>query len=94
MGNKFSRYRLSNESGKVRRNNFHSILKILLHLFTVVDHVGCFITEFEKRLDIEVTDFLAHRVGASFDNFFCYFSILHNFFDFFGRSRGGLSILN
>ena len=94
MGNQLSSDILSDQTGQVGGDSLHSILQVLLHFSSVINHLESLITEFNERLDIKIADFLSHGVETAVNNLFRKFSIFNNLFYFLSSERSSISIAN
>ena len=92
MGDKLSGNILADKFCQVRRDDLHSVLQISLDLFSKFEHIQSLFTKFFQTLNVELADFLPHRIFAVFHNFFSNFGFTEDFFQFCKSNFSGVTI--
>lgn len=86
--------RLSNKTGQVRSNDLHSSFQISLNFSPEFEHSKGLDAKVLQALNIELTDFLTHRVVGCFNDSFSELSVPNHFLNFLQGSSGSGSISN
>ncbi len=94
MRDKFGSHIFANQAGEVGSNDFHPALEVALNFSPELVHLESLLAKILQACNIEVTDFLSHRVLGSVKDTFRELSIGGFFLDFFESGSSGGSISN
>lgn len=85
---------LTDETGEIGGDDFHTALEVALDLGSELEHAESLLAEVLETLDVEVTDLLTHRVMGGLNNAFGQLTIPNNLLNLLGSDGRGGSVSN